>query len=49
MINEFNTILSKNFAVYGKFSDFSFAKSRKSEDLKKKIDAFFNEHFSGNF
>jgi hypothetical protein len=49
MINEFNTIISKNFAVYGKFQDFSFAKSRSADDLNLKIAAFFKEHFSGNF
>lgn len=49
MIDEFNNIVAKNFAVYGQYDDFSFASSRTPENMQAKLEEFFKTHFSGDF
>ena len=49
LIDEFNNIIAKNFAVYGQYDDFSFANSRSSEKVEEKLHEFFKTHFSGDF
>lgn len=49
LVDEFNNIIAKNYAVYGQYDDFSFANSRSPEKIMKKLEEFFKIHFSGDF
>lgn len=49
LIDEFNNIIAKNYAVYGSYDDFSFANTRSPEKVQDKLQEFFKIHFSGDF
>jgi hypothetical protein len=49
LIDEFNNVVAKNYAVYGQYDDFSFANSRSSVKMLEKLEEFFKTHFSGDF
>lgn len=49
LIDEFNSVVAKNYAVYGQYDDFSFASSRSPEKMLEKLEEFFKVHFSGDF
>lgn len=37
MVDEFNNIIAKNFAVYGSYNDFSFFNQRSTEKMEEKL------------
>lgn len=37
LIDEFNNVVAKNYAVYGQYDDFSFANSRSPEKMMEKL------------
>jgi len=49
MLDDFENILSKNFCQFANYEDFSFAKSRTTEQLQEQFFQFFDLHFQGDF
>ena len=45
MLDDFENILSKNFCQFANYEDFSFAKSRTTEQLQEQFFQFFDLHF----
>ena len=45
MLDDFENILTKNFCQFANYEDFSFAKSRTTEQLQEQFFQFFDQHF----